>query len=98
MELTYSRASLQDLRDIVDYIGLDKPQAALAVVDEIERVCELIASMPGVGKPVDVPTSTEILMHPCGKYPYRIFYTRSETHITIQRVSHGRQDLESFWV
>ena len=76
------------------YILTNNPSAALAVIDELERVCGLLAEMPGIGKRVEFITDAEYFMAPAGKYSnYLIFYTLQEKQLIVQRILHGKRNI-----
>ncbi len=45
----FSEKSLDDLDGILRYIARDKPNTAIRFVERIEKQCELLANLPGIG-------------------------------------------------
>jgi toxin ParE1/3/4 len=81
-----------DLVEIWCYIAERSPAAADRVLDEIERVCGLIATHPLIGRerPEVVPGIRSFAV-----MSWVIFYRAFPKHIDIVRVVHGARDLEA---
>ena len=78
-----------ELRDIVEYIGLDSEAAARKVHAEIHRVVSGLARLPFAGAIYEKDRTGRVRETLCGKY--RIFYEvdeRSET-VEILTIWHG---------
>ncbi|HHJ19904.1 MAG TPA: type II toxin-antitoxin system RelE/ParE family toxin [Gammaproteobacteria bacterium] len=98
MGYRYSEKALSDLQGVIDYILRDNPRAALAVTDEIEHMCDLVASMPGIGHKVEFISKAAYFMVPAGKYPqYLIFYEKEGDDIVIHRIVHSRRNLTALF-
>ncbi len=89
VELIWSEPALQDLDAIADYIALDKPDAASALV---ARVFEKVASLrrfPRLGScPPELPGMPyrQLVIPPC-----RIFYRTEPKRVLIVHVMRGEQ-------
>lgn len=89
VELIWSEPALQDLDAIADYIALDKPDAASALV---ARVFEKVASLrrfPRLGScPPELPGMPyrQLVILPC-----RIFYRTEPKRVLIVHVMRGEQ-------
>ena len=88
----FSRAARADLRSIYRYIAADNPHAAAACVLDIHLKISSIAEIgfPGVAR-------DQIGRH-LRALPYRdrcIYFRVEDSHITIVRILHGRQDVTS---
>ena len=89
VELIWSEPALQDLDAIADYIALDKPDAASALV---ARVFEKVASLrrfPRLGScPPELPGMPyrQLVIPPC-----RIFYRTEQKRVLIVHVMRGEQ-------
>ena len=86
-----------DLDSIALYLGLEchAPQAARKTVRTIEEAIERVASFPESDKHLDWEGLA-------GSYcmtraePYLIFYRHNETTLTVYRVLHQRQDIDTY--
>ena len=87
-----SAAARSDLREIWRYIAEDNPPAADHVIDEIERVCHLIAAHPRMGRERE-----EILpgLRSFAVMSWVIFYRIDDRFLDIMRVVHGARDLDN---
>ena len=65
MKVRYSLGARADLEEIFVYIAADKPDAAAALVEHIERVAALIADNPKMGRTTKRPG---IRKFPVGNY------------------------------
>lgn len=86
----YTTAAQQDLVDILRYISLDKPQAALAWVEKIEEKCLLIASQPEMGERRP-QLGSEVRCNFVGRYV--IFHRKHNDTVEILRVISGDRNL-----
>ena len=95
MSYRLTRQAELDIYAIVDYIIADNPTAALAVEQEIERVCALIGDTPHIGQHVPFIEEVDYFFVPAGKYNnYLIFYTLDGSDAVIRRVLYSRRDIE----
>lgn len=88
--LVFSERALADLESILHFIARDKPQAALAFVDELSQQCEALCGAPGAG------TLREDLAPRVRLYSYRgygIYFRDLDDRLKIERVLHGRLDV-----
>jgi plasmid stabilization system protein ParE len=93
-----SPAAIRDLGEIADFIGHDRPQAALRFIDAAESASALLARMAGAGAFFDRDDSEfeNLRFMPIpGFAKYLLFYKASEGEITLLRVIHGGRDLRS---
>jgi plasmid stabilization system protein ParE len=84
----------RDIVDIVDYIARDRPQAARAFVDRLDRAVARLAVFPRSGKrPNDerLQRSGYRLLVVDG---YLVFYVLVGTAVQIRRVIHGARRYE----
>ncbi|HEX4119475.1 MAG TPA: type II toxin-antitoxin system RelE/ParE family toxin [Verrucomicrobiae bacterium] len=88
-----SQAEL-DLIEIGVRIALDDPAAADRWLDLIDQKCQLLATMPEMGR-----DRKDLFPHlrsfPVGDYI--LFYRPTEQGIVIIRVLHGARDIRSFF-
>ena len=88
MKIEWHRLARLDLIEIVSYISNDNPDAALRMLDEIERQAELLRNMPEMGRPGRCHGTRDLVVAGTAYIlPYRIDRDR----IVILRVLHGAQ-------
>ncbi len=81
-----------DLVEIVLRIAEDNPVAADAWLDNLDRKCQLLTTMPEMGR-LRTELAPEIRSWAVGEYV--IFYRPALDGIVIARVLHGSRDLPS---
>ena len=88
----FSRLALADLEDISSYIGRENPRAAARVINRIEELCRQLATMPGLGRPSEVPGARKLIVP---RWPYKIIYeiNAAADEVVILRVYHGARDM-----
>src|SRR6266480_2031462 len=80
-EVIWTEPALSDLEAIADYIALDNPEAAKALVRRVFRHVEQLADYPGSGsKPAELRGSRyrQIVEPPC-----RVFYRHDRKQVYI---------------
>jgi toxin ParE1/3/4 len=92
LAIRISRKARTDLTEIWLYIAERNPAAADRVLDEIERVCRLIATRPKMGR--ERPELTPNVRS-FGAMSWIIFYRIDSEFIEIERVLHGARDLDA---
>lgn len=85
MKIVWTRKARTDLINIFDYILQDNPQAAVDVLDRIERSAENLSRHPGIGRPGRVDRTRELVVP---GLPYILPYLTGTDTITIVRVLH----------
>ena len=87
----FSRAALQDLQEILDYIAQDNPAQARRVRDTLRVRCRRLADFPKaaslrpeLGESIRVAVSGSYLI---------LYSSRGGQGIVIERVVHGARDL-----
>lgn len=92
LAIRISRKARTDLTEIWLYIAERNPAAADRVLDEIERVCRLIATRPKMGRerPELKPNIRSF-----GAMSWIIFYRIDNDFIEIERLLHGARDLDA---
>jgi addiction module RelE/StbE family toxin len=76
-----------DLFEILEYIGLDNPDAALELVQMIHTKAEGLRSRPTLYRVGRMRSTREMVVH----RNYIVFYRVSDEAVTILRVKHARQ-------
>lgn len=93
-ELVWTAPALSDLNEIAEYIALENPQAARALVQRVFTVVERLERHPGSGK---VPPELEGNRYRelvCG--PCRVFYRHSKGEVIILYVMRSERELRNF--
>lgn len=90
-EVEFSRASLQDLDEIFDYVAQDSIENALKLIDRIEKAANQLDTFPSRAR---IRQSTQEGTDGVWKIvvrPYLIFYSVSEElkKVQILRIRHG---------
>ena len=86
-ELEWKAPAVADLMAIVDYISDDNPNAALALMEEIQsKVAQLLAH-PKRGRSGRVEGTRELVVRP----NYIVVYAETEAAVTVLRVLHAAQ-------
>lgn len=85
-----SPESKEDVLEIGRYIARGNMDAALAMLDEFDRVLKLLAEFPGMG-PAREELGQGLRSFPVGKY--LIFYREAPRGIEVIRVLHGARNL-----
>ena len=88
LKLRYTRPALSDLRNILDYVAAQSPQAATCSA-RIKTIIDLLLLHPYLGRRTSDPTIRRLAVTP---YPYLIFYEISETEIIIHALRHTARD------
>jgi toxin ParE1/3/4 len=87
MRVRYGRRALAQLEEILDYIESENPAVAAAFSERLQRLSQLVAQFPLMGRPTDKP-GVRIVSIPEYRYVvfYRILTDRDE--IRILRIRH----------
>jgi toxin ParE1/3/4 len=89
--LIWTEPALRDLETIAEYIALDKPDAARAMVKKVFRAAERLILFPKSGRvPPEIPDLPyrEIILPPC-----RVIYRLDHQTVFIVHVMRGEQEL-----
>lgn len=86
-DLEWKASAVADLMAIVDYISDDNPDAALALMDEIQGKVEQLPAHPKRCRPGRVNGTRELVVRP----NYIVVYTETPAVVTILRVLHAAQ-------
>jgi toxin ParE1/3/4 len=90
----FTTPARRDLEEIHDYIAADSAAAASRWIDRLERECQGLAEMPGMGRRRQ-DLAPGLRSFPVGTYV--IFYREVEDGVQIVRVLHGARDIESLF-
>lgn len=86
-DLEWKVSAIADLMAIVDYISDDNPDAALALMDEIQGKVEQLPAHPKRCRPGRVDGTRELVVRP----NYIVVYTETPAVVTVLRVLHAAQ-------
>lgn len=93
VEIVWSDPALADLDAIADFIALEDPAAASALVRHVLSHVEQLAAHPASGsRPPELPRSRyrQIVEPPC-----RVFYRHDDSRVVVLHVMHSRQRLRT---
>ena len=94
MNIVWSPTAKNKIKEILEYISVDNPGAALHLIDEFERKVENLKENPESGRTVPEianPRIRELVVHE----NYGIIYEIGYDVIEILTVRHFRQDFSS---
>jgi toxin ParE1/3/4 len=86
MKIKVTKLAAQDLKSVKDYISLDKPSAAAAIIKRVMEAVENLAIFPSIGRPGRVPNTRELVV---SGTPLIIIYQVQLDIVFIVRVIHG---------
>ena len=89
MQIKWLRSAFNDLESIADYIALDNPTAALAMIDTIERMTDGLAEHPQRGRDGRLPGTRELVIPGTA---YISVYRLKPDRVEILRVLHSAQN------
>ena len=86
-DLEWKASAVADLMAIVDYISDDNPDAALALMDEIQGKVEQLPAHPKRCRPGRVNGTRELVVRP----NYIVIDAETPEVVTVLRVLHAAQ-------
>ncbi|WP_299912866.1 type II toxin-antitoxin system RelE/ParE family toxin [uncultured Paracoccus sp.] len=86
-ELEWKAPAVADLMAIVDYISDDNPDAALALMEEIQGKVAQLPAHPKRCRPGRVKGTRELVVRP----NYIVVYAETAVAVTVLRVLHAAQ-------
>jgi toxin ParE1/3/4 len=89
--VSWSARALRDVEAIADYIALDSPAYAKAVVKRIVNVTRTLSSFPNSGR--TVPEFQDPQIREVFAYSYRVIYRLDKEDVLVVAVIHGKRDL-----
>jgi toxin ParE1/3/4 len=92
-KLVFSPLAEADLNDILRYIALDKPGAAVRWIQKIRDTCESLANNPEFGERRPEFRTGEFRSSLVGRYA--IFYRAISDGVEIARVVRGERDIRN---
>ncbi len=93
-------AAKRDLRDFVDFIAEENPQAAIRFLKAAERTFKLLVKLPAIGASYAAvtPALRKIRCFRVKRFPNcLIFYVPLAHGIEIVRIIHGARDIEAIF-
>lgn len=94
MEIIWSPIARSKTREILEYISKDNPDAALALIDQIEEKVEHIKVNPDVGRILHELNNQNIREMVVHKH-YGVIYEVFRNSIEILTIRHFRQNFSS---
>ena len=86
-DLEWKALAVADLMAIVDYISDDNPDAALALMEEIQGKVAQLTAHPKRCRPGRVEGTRELVVRP----NYIVVYAETAAAVTVLRVLHAAQ-------
>lgn len=86
-ELEWKAPAVGDLMAIADYISDDNPDAALALMEEIQSKVAQLPAHPKRCRPGRVEGTRELVVRP----NYIVIYTETAATVTVLRMLHAAQ-------
>lgn len=90
MKLQYSRAAIQDLESIREYISKDNPRSAWVVASFIRRSIHILERWPYHGRATNEKNVRRLVVT---NYPYVVYYRITAAVVEILTIRHTAQDL-----
>lgn len=93
-EIIWTEPALDQINDIAEYIALDNPAAASALIEKIFSAISRLERFPNSGrKPPELPDSIyrELICTPC-----RIFYRRDGKRVLVLHVMREEMQLRRY--
>ncbi|HKK87775.1 MAG TPA: type II toxin-antitoxin system RelE/ParE family toxin [Saprospiraceae bacterium] len=93
VEINWTHRSVNDLKNIFDYISYDSKRYAERQIKKIQQRAQILKSFPDVGSQVKEVDQNDIKQLVEG--PYRIIYKKiSDQRIDILTIHHSKQNLD----
>lgn len=86
------RAAEEDFTEIVTYIAAQRPNAAEALAQKIEKNLRLLAASPYLGRIANEPDLADLGYRYLVVENYLLFYVCEERTIFVHRIIHGARD------
>jgi toxin ParE1/3/4 len=86
------RAAEEDFTEIVTYIAAQRPNAAEALAQKIEKNLTLLAPNPYLGRIPNEPELADLGYRYLVVENYLIYYVREERTVFVHRIIHGPRD------
>ena len=87
-DVAFSRRALASLASSDDFLRSRNPAAADALVAEINRLCDLIAAFPEMGR---LEPRSGLRFHITRKYRFRVVYRVREGRVEVVDVLHPKR-------
>lgn len=94
MKIRLMKAAIRDLREAQAYIAMDSPAAARQIVLRLQKVIELVASRPDIGR---LSTDKKTREWSVPGLPYVIPYRVVGDVLEIVRIWHTSRDRPEKW-
>jgi toxin ParE1/3/4 len=86
VRVLWTPRAASDLNEAVDFISVDKPDAAIRVADRIYRQVMQLGTLPYQGRIGLVPGTRELVFHP---WPYIAVYKIQGDTVRIIHIRHA---------
>lgn len=88
-------AAEDDLFEIVTYVATDRPAAATAIAERLEKSMGLLGASPRLGRVPREPDLAELGYRYLVVDDYLVFYKIEGRYVLVYRILHGARDYES---
>ena len=88
MRIEWRNKAYQDALDMMDYINIENPAAALSVYEEIHQQISLLSENPHIGRPGRISGTRELIIN---RTPFIAAYLVNQRVIVILRILLGAQ-------
>lgn len=87
----YLPVAQRDLSEIIEYIRIDNPDAALKLLDQIDETISKLADFPLIGHVPKDPHFIHLGYHMLVINTYLVFYLIKDDTVEIRRILHGKR-------
>ncbi|WP_276357685.1 type II toxin-antitoxin system RelE/ParE family toxin [Cohnella caldifontis] len=91
LPIKYLPSAVQDLTDIVDYISIDNPTAAIQVINQIDESISILAHFPYSGVTPKVARLQLLNYRVLVVQNYLVFYVVETDFIEVRRILHAKR-------
>jgi toxin ParE1/3/4 len=98
MRLIFSEEFYNDFQNVIDYIKLDSPQAAHSFAKKVMEKIRLLKKFPEMGKQIDDPRLSGILMLIIGNYLVLYEIKTEDNVVYLHRFFHGARDYPNLFL
>ena len=90
MKVVFTEEALQNLDEIMAYTAVNYPTVYGALVVRLESVIARVAEWPDSAQEVAGRPGVRVV--PLIRYPYKVFYRKTEETVEILYIHHAAQD------
>ncbi|THF76252.1 type II toxin-antitoxin system RelE/ParE family toxin [Cohnella fermenti] len=91
LPIKYLPSAAQDITEIIDYISLDNPPAALDLLNQFDESISILAYFPFSGPIPKDPRLQLLNYRMLVIQSYLVFYVVGDDFVEIRRILHGKR-------